>query len=137
MHEIFLDELKKFKDEEIKLISLQDSIDLPILEKFSKILKERNLQYKIYKNLSINEAIDTISNLEYLVGMRFHANLVAAKAGAKILGINYDVKVLNLANSVGFPVVDLDTEITDEFEQLLNLDTNKYKIPSFEFPNIA
>ena len=70
--------------------------------------------------------------------MRFHANLVASKAKVKDLGINYDIKVLNLANTVGFPIIGLEeNEISDEFEQLLNLDTQNYKIPQFEFPNIT
>ena len=42
----------------------------------------------ICKNLSVNECIKEISSLEYLIGMRFHANLIGAKAGVKILGIN-------------------------------------------------
>ena len=142
MNDIFLNNLaeqieRNFKNENIKLISLQDSFDLPVLEKFSKILDERKIKNTIYKNLSIKEAIDIISNLEYLVGMRFHANLIAAKAGVKILGINYDIKVLNLANSVGFPIINLENEISNEFCQLLELDINNYNIPTFEFPNIA
>ena len=143
INDIFLNKLaeqveKHFKNEEIKLISLQDSYDLPILEKFEKILNEKEIKTKIYKNLSINDAIKTLSGLEYLIGMRFHANLVASKAKVKVLGINYDIKVLNLANTVGFPIIGLEeNEIGDEFEQLLNLDTQNYKIPNFEFPNIA
>ena len=143
MNDDFLNRLaeqieKHFKNEEIKLISLQDSIDLPILEKFEKILNHKEIKTKIYKNLSINEATEILSNLEYLIGMRFHANLVASKSKVKVLGINYDIKVLNLANSVGFPIIGLEeNEINDEFEQLLNLDTQNYKIPVFEFPNIT
>lgn len=129
---------KYFKNEEIKLISLQDSLDLPLLEKFEKILNQKDIKTKIYKKLSINEATEILSNLEYLIGMRFHANLIASKAKVKVLGINYDIKVLNLANSVGFPIIGLEeNEINDEFEQLLNLDTTNYKIPTFKFPNIA
>ncbi len=129
---------KYFKSEEIKLISLQDSIDLPLLEKFEKILNKKEIKTKIYKNLSINDAIKTLSELEYLVGMRFHANLVASKAKVKVLGINYDIKVLNLANTVDFPIIGLEENyLGDEFEQLLNLDTQNYKIPNFDFPNIT
>ena len=129
---------KYFKSEEIKLISLQDSIDLPLLEKFEKILNKKGIKTKIYKNLSINDAIKTLSELEYLVGMRFHANLVASKAKVKVLGINYDIKVLNLSNTVGFPIIGLEENyLGDEFEQLLNLDTQNYKIPNFDFPNIT
>lgn len=128
---------KRFSNEKIKLFSLQDTLDLPVLEKFSTILKSKNINSEIYKKLSIEEAIDKISKLEYLVGMRFHADLVAAKAGVKVLGINYDIKVLNLAKSIGFPIIGLSEDsFKKEFDDLINLDVNNYKIPEFEFPYI-
>ena len=43
---------------------------------------------------------EELSKLEYLIGMRFHACLVSAKAGVKTLGINYDVKW----NTWGYPL---------------------------------
>ena len=127
----------RFKNEEINLISLQDSIDLPVLEKFAQILNKKGISYKITKNLTIDECINEFSKLEYLIGMRFHANLVAAKAGAKILGINYDIKVANLANSIGFPIIGLEQgNFKKEFDIFSNLNTSEYKIPEFIFPEI-
>ena len=99
---------EKFKDKEIKLLSLQDSLDFSVLESFSKKLEQRGVKSKIYKNESILDTINLISGLEYLIGMRFHANLIAAKAGVKVLGINYDIKVLNLAKHIGFPHIGLN-----------------------------
>ena len=87
--------------------------------------------------MSVETAINELSNLEYLIGMRFHADLVAAKAGVKVLGINYDVKVLNLSKHIGFPILGLEQEeFNKEFEELISLDTSKYNIPTFEFPEI-
>lgn len=127
----------RFKHETIKLFSLQDSLDISVLEKFSKLLKERGLESIIYKNLSVNDTIKEISQLEYLVGMRFHANLVAAMAGVKVLGINYDIKVLNLAKHIGFPIIGLEeTDLRAEFDKILELDTSNYQIPEFRFPQI-
>ena len=128
---------EKFPNKEIKIYSLQDSLDYEVAKKFQKILEEKNIKSHIYKELSVEDAINELSNLEYLIGMRFHANLVAAKAGVKILGINYDVKVLNLSKHIGFPIIGLEEDNFDtEFEELLNLDTSKYNIPTFEFPEI-
>jgi len=128
---------KKFKGKKIKLYSLQDTLDLPVLEKFAKMLKENEINSEIYRNLTVEKTIEEISKLEYLIGMRFHANLVAAKAGVKVLGINYDIKVLNLAKHVGFPLIGLNQDSFDnEFEELINLDSSIYKIPEFEFPNL-
>lgn len=126
---------EKFPKEEIKLFSMQDSLDLPVLKFFSDLLSDRGLKSKIYNNLTVQENIEEISKLEYLVGMRFHAALVAAKAGVKVLGINYDVKVLNLSKSVGFPIINLkQDDFSKEFEALTCLDTQKYELPKFEFP---
>ena len=127
----------KFPNETIKLFSLQDSLDLAIIEKFALMLESRNLKTKIYKNLSVNDAILEISTLEYLIGMRFHSALVGAKAGVKTLGINYDIKVLNLAHNIGFPIIGLKQDnIENEFNELINLDTSKYNIPKYIHPKI-
>ena len=68
--------------------------------------------------------------------MRFHASLVGAKAGVKVLGINYDIKVLSLSQLIGFPIIELNqNNLSDGFNNLLNLKTENYNIPEFEFPN--
>lgn len=97
----------RFQDKSIKLISLQDQIDLPILNKFSQLLETKGIKTTICQNLSVENAIEELSQLEYLIAMRFHANLVAVKSGVKVLGINYDIKVHNLAQYVGFPIIGL------------------------------
>lgn len=117
----------RFPNQEIKLISLQDGIDLPVL---SRLEKEGTL----LKNLSTEEAVNELSSLEYLIGMRFHACLAAVKAGVKVLGINYDIKVETLANTVGFPILELkDDKFTEGFEKLLTLNPQDYKIPEFDY----
>ena len=142
LNDIFLNQLadevtKHFSNKEIKLFSLQDSLDLAPLHRFAEMLESRNIKSKIYQNLDTNKTIEELSKLEYLIGMRFHACLVSAKAGVKTLGINYDVKVQNLAKTVDFPSVKLDEKtLTGKFEELLNLDVNQYKIPEAKFPEI-
>lgn len=128
---------EKFCNEEIKIYSLQDSLDYDVAQTFQKILESKNIKSKIYCEMNVDKTINELSNLEYLIGMRFHANLVAAKAGVKVLGINYDIKVLNLAKHVGFPIIGLEQEdFSSEFNDLLAIDTSKYNIPTFNFPEI-
>ena len=117
--EKLVNEIKtRFPDEEIKLISLQDSLDLPVLEK---------IEGKILKNLTVDEAIDEISSLKYLIAMRFHACLIGAKAGVNVVGINYDIKVETLAKTLGFPLIELNGEgLENSFENAGN-----YVIPEF------
>ena len=59
----FLNKLAKeiaqnFPDKEIKLISLQDNLDLEVLNKFKNILEEAGVKSIIIKNLGVNEAIN-------------------------------------------------------------------------------
>lgn len=127
---------KNFPNQKVKLISLQDSLDFRILETFSHILDSKGIQSEILKGLSVTDAIEEISNLEYLISMRFHSCLVGAKAGVKVLGINYDIKVQNLAKTIGFPIINFDKNISNRFEKLLEINPNEYSIPDFEFPNL-
>lgn len=127
----------KFKNKEIKLFSLQDSVDLPVLEHFLSILTSKGIIARIYMNMSVQETIIELSKLEYLIGMRFHANLVAAKAGVKVLGINYDVKVKTLAESIGFPYINMfGCEINNGLKDLVAVNVHKYNLPKFTFPNL-
>ena len=142
LNDIFLNQLadeiaKHFSNKKIKLFSLQDSLDLTPIHKFAEMLEYRNIKSEIYNNLDINETIVELSKLEFLIGMRFHACLVSAKAKVKTLGINYDIKVQNLAKSVGFPSIKLNEKtLTNHFEKLINLDVNSYKIPEIKFPEL-
>lgn len=126
----------RFPKEEIKLFSLQDNIDLPVIEKFVFMLSKRNIISKIHKNMGIQETIAELSKLEYLIGMRFHSNLVAAKTGVKVLGINYDIKVETLAKTINFPVISLiPAEIKNGVDKLMSLNADEYNMPEFHFPN--
>ena len=127
----------RFKGEKIKLFSLQDSLDIEIIENFADIIKKQGLETEIYKNLTVEKATEELSKLEYLISMRFHSALVGAKARVKVLGINYDIKVLNLAKHVGFPIIGLDeNDLEKDFDDFINLNTENYNIPNFEFPEL-
>lgn len=96
---------KKFSDKKIQIISLQDSIDLEVCEKFKRMLGLENSE--VLSKLSINDVFEVISNLEYLIGMRFHANVAAIKCGVKTTAINYDIKVKKLAEEYNLPMIEL------------------------------
>lgn len=123
-----------FKNQEIKLFSFQDNIDLPIIDKFAEFLTSNGAVVKIYKNLSVPEVLHEVSELEYFISMRFHGCLISAKSGVKTLGINYDPKVKTLAENMGFPSVNmLGCEVKQGIEELLSQNPNDYKIPEFSF----
>ena len=116
--------VKHFSSKRVQLISLQDSIDLEVCEKFAHYLRIKGFDgdIEILNNLSINQVFECISNLEYLVAMRFHANVVGLKAGIKTLAINYDIKVKKLAEQYNLPLIELkQNDMDKEFNQFLAL----------------
>lgn len=125
---------QRFKDEEIKLFSFQDNIDLPVIEKFAEFLTSNGSIVKIYKNLSVPEVIHEVSQLEYFISMRFHGCLISAKSGVKTLGINYDKKVQSLSENIGFPAINmLGCEVKNGLNLLSAQNPSEYKIPEFLF----
>ena len=126
LNESFLNALaeevvKRFSDKKIEVLSFQDSIDLAICEKFARILYKKGLEnVEVVKGLSVNEVFAKISDLEFLIGMRFHANVVAIKSGVKALAINYDIKVKKLADEYNLPLIELNQkDFSKEFNALL------------------
>lgn len=111
---------KNFSDKKIEVLSLQDSIDLKVCTRFSEILKAKGLEnVTVLSKLSINDVLETISNLEYLIAMRFHANVVGIKSGVKTLAINYDPKVEKLAKEYKLPIINLnDKNFAEQFDKL-------------------
>ena len=114
VNEDFLEKLseeisKRFYDKKIEILSLQDSVDIEVCTRFSEMLRKKGIQnITVFDKLSINDVLEKISDLEYLIAMRFHANVVGIKAGIKTLAINYDPKVKKLAEEYNLPIINLD-----------------------------
>ena len=113
---------KEFSDKEIEIYSFQDSLDLEVCKRFETILKTTNPQIKtsIVSNLTSQEVLNKFSKLEYLIGMRFHANLIAIRYGIKTLALSYDIKVEKLAEEAEFPCLVLGKEanLDELFEKM-------------------
>ena len=111
---------KRFSEKKIEVISLQDSIDTEVCEEFAQKLETKGLdRVEVLKELSLNDVFETISNLEYLIAMRFHANVVGIKSGVKTLAINYDPKVEKLAEEYHLPYINLDDkDFSEPFNKL-------------------
>lgn len=126
--------IEKFSDKKIEIFSLQDKLDLPVADKFKQILKSKapDINIEVLSNLSINDCIRRISNLEYMIAMRFHALLISLMYGIKSAAINYDIKVEKLANCAGIPLISMSAEenILDIFEEMQQLDESSLKSQS-------
>lgn len=126
LNETFLQNLaeeicKNFSNKKIIILSLHDDIDKVLCEHFASILNNRGLNTEVLSGLDLKEVFETISNLEYLIAMRFHAVVVGIKAGVKTLAINYDPKVEKLAKEYNLPMINFNqNDLNNEFQKLLN-----------------
>lgn len=128
---------EKYPNEEFQLFSLQDSLDMPVLEKFAGMISSFAGRTKIHSNMTAEEIITEISGLKILISMRFHSCVISAKAGVKTLGLNYDVKVKNLSEAIGFPCINLlSCDVSEGLEELDKTNPEKYNYPRFNFPDI-
>lgn len=116
---------KDFSDKTIEIYSFQDSLDLKVCERFECILKSINpsINTKLIYNQTSAEILDKISKLDYMIAMRFHANLIALKYGIKTFAICYDEKVEKLATEAQIPFVSMlaNEDYDSKFEQLKKL----------------
>lgn len=120
---------KDFSNSEIEIYSFQDSLDLHVCEHFEQLLKilNPNIKTRVISNQTSAEVLDKISKLDYMIAMRFHANLVALMYGVKSLAICYDEKVEKLALEAQIPYVSMlaNEDYDALFAQLKSLDKNK------------
>jgi len=123
----------KFNDEKncINLISLQDSHDLEIMQKLKNnlIKKEMKTEIRIYSGLTTDQSINLIGNLDYMIGMRFHACLIAANFNVPTLALSYDPKVTSLALEAKMPLINMNSLNKEIFVQKIDeLVANNEKI---------
>ncbi|MDD3013003.1 MAG: polysaccharide pyruvyl transferase CsaB [Candidatus Gastranaerophilales bacterium] len=120
------------------LISLQDVQDLDVTKHFEKVMKQVNKSFEtsIISNLSICEVSDLISQLNFFIAMRFHANLISIKFNIPTLAISYDPKVESLSTDAQIPYISVDninlTELREKLQELINnKDTFTDKLKNF------
>lgn len=118
-----------FPEKEIYIYSFQDSLDYEICKSFEGSLKlsSPNIKTKIIKAESVQETIQSVSNLDYMIAMRYHACLLALKYGIKTLALSYDEKVEKLAARFNIPCSNLQDEdsLPSKIEAMKNLNSQQ------------
>ena len=91
---------------------------MELCKHFEAQLKLVNPQIKtvLLNNLTIDETIQSFSNLDFLIGMRYHACLLALKYGIPTLALSYDEKVEKIAKRFELPCSMLNDE--DKMDEL-------------------
>lgn len=119
---------RNFSDKELYIYSFQDALDLELCKNFEAQLKlaNPNIKTKLINNLTIDETIQSFSNLNYLIGMRYHACLLALKYGIPTLALSYDEKVEKIAKRFSLPCSFLnENENIEEMIQAMKTLENK------------
>ncbi len=107
VNEDFITNLAGAIQGESKIFSLQKSLDFEICKNFALRTNGQLIEENITEELG---------QLETLVAMRFHALIIALKAGVKCVAINYDPKVQTLAEKYSLPIINLN----DSKEKILS-----------------
>ena len=129
-----------YSDREIYLLSLQNKLDLNVCNKLKNKLKNKNI--KVIKNSSNEKIIEDLAKLDVLIAMRFHACLIGIKNGVKLLPINYDIKVEQLAkefdlNCFNLEYLDLNEVIFEQFtKNKIEYDTEKINNLMYDFKQL-
>ncbi len=139
LYELANQTVTNYPDKEISLFAFQNSLDLPICEKFAEMIKKINpfIKISIIKNENISEILNEMAKCELFIAMRFHAILVALKMNIPSIAICYDVKVENIAQEAAIPTLSINKseQITACFKQISILE-NKLFSKKFDFSNI-
>lgn len=117
--------ITKFSNKKIEIFSFQKTQDLQLCKRFEALIKSFNPE--IETEIVEDDIINSLSRLEYLIGMRFHAVLVALKSGVKTCAINYDVKVEKIATDAGIPIISMDAHENMEeiYQKMQNLNRDE------------
>ena len=108
-----------YKDKEILILSLQNKLDTEICKRFKEELYKinPNINAKVIENTSNDKVIKDICSLDELIAMRYHACLIAIKAGVKVLPINYDIKVETISKQFNLKYINGKDDIGKTFKE--------------------
>ncbi|OEH86711.1 polysaccharide pyruvyl transferase CsaB [Desulfuribacillus stibiiarsenatis] len=66
------------------------------------------------KNMNFRDVVSMIGNVQYMIGMRLHALILAGILGIPFTALSYDPKIDRFVESVGYPMPDHVETITTE-----------------------
>ncbi len=129
---------KNYGTKDIYIYSLQNKLDLEISNKLKdKLLKlNPNINIQTVENTSNEKVINDITQMEELIAMRYHACLIAIKSGIKLLPVNYDIKVKNIAEEFNLEYIDLNNYVNIN-EQIENFRDKEIKYNQEKIKNLS
>lgn len=136
---------KFYSNKTIHVLSLQNTQDIQVSEKFKNFIKEINpdINVKIFENTSNEKVIYDLCQADEVIAMRYHACLIAIKNGIKLLPLSYDVKVQKLAERFGLDYIDIENakniedKISEFAKKEIAYDNSQIDTMHYDFTEIA
>lgn len=85
------DYIKQTYDMEVLLIPMQQSKDIPTARNVLGFMKEKG--YLLEEHATPSQLLGIVGGAEFILGMRLHILIYAAKMGTPVIGLTYDPKV--------------------------------------------
>ena len=85
------DYVKKIYNLEAVFVAMQPQYDIEISKKVQSLMKNKGIV--LTEKYSLNEMFDVVQNAKFVLGMRLHTLIYAAKAGVPVIGLVYDPKI--------------------------------------------
>jgi len=117
-----LDKFLESTDKSLLFIPFQYQQDIEISRKIINLMENRKKVYLWDKDSNFIEINDIISNLDFMIGMRLHSNILAAINEIPFLAISYNPKVKNFCEMFTeiLPYLELqDIKSSDNFYNML------------------
>lgn len=114
-----LAQLPIVREEGVNIIDCHAGVDIVPLAKLEQCLKEQNVSFRWF---SEGQCVRGIAQSKALIGMRYHAVLVASQFGVPVVALSYDPKVQILATQLqiaDFPVANLKALSVDSLQDAL------------------
>lgn len=92
------------------MLPLSKNEDTPLLQRFAQACEDLKMKTQMLDPTTLSKPSQWLSlmqNLDMVIGMRFHALLMALKAGKPVVGIPYDPKVSYLCSAFQQPQLSL------------------------------
>ncbi len=130
-----------YQNKKIHILAMQNCQDLNVCNKLrDKLLNiNPNLKITVKEHKTTEETIKNIAGLNELIAMRYHACLIAIKNEVKILPINYDIKVEELAKEFKLKYMNLrenENKIADFIRTDIKYDKNKINQKKYNFEEL-
>ena len=87
----FADYVKQTYGLEAVFVAMQPQYDIEISKKVQSLMKNKGIV--LTKKYSLDEMFDIVQNAKFVLDMRLHTLIYAAKAGVPVIGLVYDPKI--------------------------------------------